>query len=344
MESQREAMLATRKRVFVIALAVLLAPALAFALDLNVDYPPFGGIDINDDKNQSIPALIAWLYLLILGIAGFAAFLMIVWGGVRWMTSTGNPTIIGDAKDRIKSAVLGLLLVLSSFLILQVVNPELLTLRTVNLPGIKPGPPIVYIGPGSSSGAPPSGQQAQCVGPNSFEESGATSLAEMAQRICEQYGRIPVDAVLHAELSSVAKCLPSDVVAVRERLESQTDCGAAQGGAGLPGETVGGITIDQTTIPASLCSYIPGPEITSGKIFGPEDVPKTISFIPGLHNPDDALPLLQENIVALAQWCKGKNNPFCVLRNPEKTPIRSLNEEQQKAVAQYCADILPRRP
>lgn len=108
---------------------LLLLPLSAFASKLNLTYPKFGGFDINDPKQQSLPGIVAWLYVFIVGISGLAAFVMIVWGGVQWMTSQGNPTAIGDAKDKIKMALLGLLLVLASFLILQIINPELTLLK-----------------------------------------------------------------------------------------------------------------------------------------------------------------------------------------------------------------------
>lgn len=97
------------------------------ALHLNLDYPAFGGFDLNN--NQDLNQIVAWFYYFIIGIAGLSAFVMLVWGGIQYLTSAGSPTAISDAKDRIKSALLGLLLILTSWLILQVVNPELTTLR-----------------------------------------------------------------------------------------------------------------------------------------------------------------------------------------------------------------------
>lgn len=113
----------------VLLLALLLAfPLSAFAINLNLKYPTFPGAP-NINTNQSLTDIVAWLYVFIVGISGLAAFVMIVWGGVQWMTSQGNPTATGDAKDKIQKALLGLLLVLASFLILQIINPELTLLK-----------------------------------------------------------------------------------------------------------------------------------------------------------------------------------------------------------------------
>lgn len=103
----------------------------ALALNLNLGYPEFGGINLNED--QSLPQLIGWLYYAMIGISGLAAFAMLVAGGVQWMSSAGNTSALSAAKKRIENAAVGLLLVLTSYLIIQVVNPDLLQ---PNLPDI----------------------------------------------------------------------------------------------------------------------------------------------------------------------------------------------------------------
>jgi len=95
-------------------------------INLNLSYPTFGNININE--SQDLNQIIAWLYYFIVGISGFSAFFMFVRGGFEWSSSAGNPTKIGEAKDRITSAAIGVLIVLSAYLILQTINPELTTL------------------------------------------------------------------------------------------------------------------------------------------------------------------------------------------------------------------------
>lgn len=90
--------------------------------NLNLCYPSFGNgapVSLNMDLNK----FIAWLYYFIVGISGFAAFVMITWGGIEWTSSAGSPSKITAATQKIRDALLGLLLVLASFLILQVINP-----------------------------------------------------------------------------------------------------------------------------------------------------------------------------------------------------------------------------
>ena len=119
--------------IFLICAGSFLGVALkTTAIELNLDYPEFGGLDLNNQ--QDLAQLIAWLYYFIIGISGFAAFVMLVWGGIQWLTSAGNPSKTEDAKDRITSALLGLVIILASWLILNVINPDLTILRTPTTP------------------------------------------------------------------------------------------------------------------------------------------------------------------------------------------------------------------
>lgn len=119
----------------VIMILLLLLPVVSFALEL--DYPSFTIGEYTYEMSLDMPLnqLVAWLYYFIVIISGFAAFLMLVWGGFQWMTSVGNPTKISEAKDRLISAVLGLVLILASWLILNTINPELTLLKMPELPG-----------------------------------------------------------------------------------------------------------------------------------------------------------------------------------------------------------------
>jgi len=137
-----------KKILFVFVLLVVAAPVFAFAqINLNLDYPTFAGIDLN--TNQNLNQIVAWLYYFIIGIAGLAAFVMIVWGGIQWLTSGAIPSQASEARDKLRAAILGLLLVLASFLIIQVINPQLTLL---NQPGLTKFfgtvPSITLQGPG----------------------------------------------------------------------------------------------------------------------------------------------------------------------------------------------------
>ena len=102
---------------------------------LNLNYPAFtiGSETYDLNTQQDLNQIVAWFYYFIIGVAGLAAFVMLVMGGVKYLTSAGSPSAISDAKDQIKSALLGLLIILMSWLILQVINPDLTVLGPVEL-------------------------------------------------------------------------------------------------------------------------------------------------------------------------------------------------------------------
>jgi hypothetical protein len=86
----------------------------------------------NSNSSSSSPgAFVANFYQFALMIGGVLAFGVIVYGGVKYMASAGNPSGQSDAKEWIESALLGLLLLVGAYFVLNVVNPQL---RTLSLP------------------------------------------------------------------------------------------------------------------------------------------------------------------------------------------------------------------
>jgi len=84
-----------------------------------------------------IAQYIAAVYKYGVGITGILAFVMIMVGGIMWMMAGGSPDRVSNAKTYIAGALLGLILALSSYLLLQTVNPRLVNLEMPELPSIK---------------------------------------------------------------------------------------------------------------------------------------------------------------------------------------------------------------
>lgn len=87
-----------------------------------------------DPQTSTLTELIAYLYQWAIVLGGLAAFVMLLAAGFQYLTSTGDPTKTKDARDRIGSAIGGLVLLLASFLILNTLNPELTALKPPQLP------------------------------------------------------------------------------------------------------------------------------------------------------------------------------------------------------------------
>jgi len=90
------------------------------------DYPSLDGISLSE--RTSVPELIKYIFLFALGIVGFIALLSFMIAAVQYVTSAGNASKATDAKDRIMSALLGIGLLLTSVVLLRIINPDLINL------------------------------------------------------------------------------------------------------------------------------------------------------------------------------------------------------------------------
>ena len=64
---------------------------------------------------------VVFLVRAVLGFMGLVFLVLIIYAGIKWMTSGGNSTTIEDAKKIITNAVIGLAIVAFSFAITQFV-------------------------------------------------------------------------------------------------------------------------------------------------------------------------------------------------------------------------------
>lgn len=69
------------------------------------------------------------IYVYFISSVGAIAVAMIIFGGFRWITAAGNASKIQAAQETINSALIGVVLALTSFLILNTINPNLTRLR-----------------------------------------------------------------------------------------------------------------------------------------------------------------------------------------------------------------------
>lgn len=79
---------------------------------------------------------IAKVYNYGVTIAGILAGVMFVVGGFQYLTA-GNSGRVAKAKERIKDAIIGLLLVLGAYVILNTINPDVLSLQMPKVPLVK---------------------------------------------------------------------------------------------------------------------------------------------------------------------------------------------------------------
>lgn len=115
--------------LFLFAAAAI--PVFVFAADY-IPLAPLTGPAIGPVQSVSLGGYFSNMYTLIIGVAGVLSVLMIVIAGIEYMTPT--PSAKESGKKRALAAILGLLLALISYLILQTINPDLIKSSNLNLP------------------------------------------------------------------------------------------------------------------------------------------------------------------------------------------------------------------
>lgn len=80
---------------------------------------PIPGTSCTADSDVDLPEYIGCIYEFATYLAISLAILMIIWGGYRYITSQGNPDALGEAKEIIWGAIIGLLVLMLAYLILS---------------------------------------------------------------------------------------------------------------------------------------------------------------------------------------------------------------------------------
>jgi hypothetical protein len=114
--------------IFVLAVGIFGAPS---ARAVSMTLPTAGGSAA--PTTQTPATFINSFYQFALLLSGILAFGAIIFGGVKYITSAGNPSAQSEGKEWIYSALLGLALLASAYLILNTINPALVQL---SLPGL----------------------------------------------------------------------------------------------------------------------------------------------------------------------------------------------------------------
>jgi len=131
------------KKIFLIVILVaiflsfawpnLLVPgqqhAFAKGTDLEVKYPSLPGVDVPINTNSELPHYIKYIFILLTIISVIIIVIVLIYNGLLYAASTGSPTIMKNAKDGILYAVLGLIILITSVIVLVTVNPQLSVMK-----------------------------------------------------------------------------------------------------------------------------------------------------------------------------------------------------------------------
>ncbi len=78
---------------------------------------------------SSLGEYVKYIYQWFSGAVGILAAVMVLWGGFRWLTASGNTSRVDAAKETIYSAIIALVITLGSYVLLYTINPQLVNLQ-----------------------------------------------------------------------------------------------------------------------------------------------------------------------------------------------------------------------
>lgn len=74
-----------------------------------------GGAGITSTK--SLPELIGQIINIVLTLLGMVFLILVLYAGFLWMTAQGDDKVVGKAKDIIRQAIIGLIVIVAGFAI-----------------------------------------------------------------------------------------------------------------------------------------------------------------------------------------------------------------------------------
>jgi hypothetical protein len=103
------------------------------AAPLENTYPTIPGTITPDTVDTPLPVLFKYIYNLSIILAGFIAFVVTVWGGLKYIFAGLRPGKLADAREQIGFGLVGMVLIFASYLIVNTINPDF-TRLTIILP------------------------------------------------------------------------------------------------------------------------------------------------------------------------------------------------------------------
>jgi len=122
---------------------LFLGSNIIFARNLEVNYP---GLNTNTVEQTYLPNYIKYIFNFAILVSISIASIFLVIAGIKYVTSTGKPEKIKEARSQIFSALFGIVILLSSYILLSTINPTLINLdlpvlQTFSIPPLPDFPP-----------------------------------------------------------------------------------------------------------------------------------------------------------------------------------------------------------
>ena len=127
------------KLLAVIVLLQIFLPYSVLAQSQRAEAPPTGFEQVCNrfpPVSDGIASCIKKIYLFSLGLGALVGLLMLVTAGYRYMTAAGNAEQVQTAKDTFESTFKGIIIIFIAFILLYLINPDLVEFTKLSLPPI----------------------------------------------------------------------------------------------------------------------------------------------------------------------------------------------------------------
>lgn len=104
---------------------------------LEIVYPQIPGVSTPEYVSTGLPEYVNYLFRFAVIIIGILIFGVLVYSGINYLLSFGNPAKLSDAKQGITAAGFGGLILLGAYLIFNTINPQLLILTPPEIGALK---------------------------------------------------------------------------------------------------------------------------------------------------------------------------------------------------------------
>ncbi len=164
--------------------ALSLAPE-AEAQTKGLQYTLLEKIPGTDNVGSDLKGYLEAIYKMALIIIVLSAVLMLSIGGFMYLTSAGNTAAMGTAKGVIFDSIIGLVIALTAYLLLYVINPDLVNITINGLSPTAVGPAVPPTGPPAACPSPPEPTAACCpTGISCQACSGCTEVTGVQYKTC----------------------------------------------------------------------------------------------------------------------------------------------------------------
>ncbi len=98
--------------------------------------PTFSGNGEITVTGQTIANYIRAIFVYFIWIVGILAVVMVTYGGIRWVGAAGNPGRINDARSIVNNSLIGLIIALTSVVLLNTINPDLTKFQGITIASV----------------------------------------------------------------------------------------------------------------------------------------------------------------------------------------------------------------